>query len=387
MQSTLDESNSEEAWQEIAPVLEAAMDSLNARDRNVVVLRFFEGKSLNEVGAALGGQSEDAARMRVNRALERLRKFFAKRGVSLTAAIIAGGISAHSVQAAPVALAKSVATVAVVKGATASASTLTLIKGALKLMAWTKAKMAVAVASALILTTGATVVIVQSTNPMRGKTESQWIKSIVYFGDENQTKLWRSFGPKGVHMLVRALRSPIYDRAAHLSVASLIDQLGDDAKSAIPDLIIQLKIENEEDVRSLELAYFEVPIQRLPESQKMALFPELLNAMQSQNANVRNNALVALQYYPSQAETVIPLMVKSLQDASPVVRLMAVKALHQVDPQNPAKSDFVPILVGCLTEEANESVIMLGMAAILSIVTCHDVFRRPPSVKKSSGAG
>jgi HEAT repeat protein len=222
---------------------------------------------------------------------------------------------------------------------------------------------------------------------MRGKTESQWIKSIVYFGDENQTKLWRSFGPKGVHMLVRALRSPIYDRAAHLSVASLIDQLGDDAKSAIPDLIIQLKIENEEDVRSLELAYFEVPIQRLPESQKMALFPELLNAMQSQNANVRNNALVALQYYPSQAETVIPLMVKSLQDASPVVRLMAVKALHQVDPQNPAKSDFVPILVGCLTEEANESVIMLGMAAILSIVTCHDVFRRPPSVKKSSGAG
>ena len=179
MQSTLDESNSEEAWQEIAPVLEAAMDSLNARDRNVVVLRFFEGKSLNEVGAALGGQSEDAARMRVNRALERLRKFFAKRGVSLTAAIIAGGISAHSVQAAPVALAKSVATVAVVKGATASASTLTLIKGALKLMAWTKAKMAVAVASALILTTGATVVIVQSTNPMRGKTESQWIKSIV----------------------------------------------------------------------------------------------------------------------------------------------------------------------------------------------------------------
>ena len=62
MQSTLDESNSEEAWQEIAPVLEAAMDSLNARDRNVVVLRFFEGKSLNEVGAALGGQSEDPAR-------------------------------------------------------------------------------------------------------------------------------------------------------------------------------------------------------------------------------------------------------------------------------------------------------------------------------------
>jgi hypothetical protein len=58
--------------------------------------------------------------------------------VSSTTAIIAGAISANSVQAAPVALAKSVTAVAIAKGAAASGSTLTLIKGALKIMAWTK---------------------------------------------------------------------------------------------------------------------------------------------------------------------------------------------------------------------------------------------------------
>ena len=68
------------------------------------------------------GASEDAAEKRVNRALEKLRKFFAKRGVSSTTAIIAGAISANSVQAAPVALAKSVTAVALAKGAAASDS-------------------------------------------------------------------------------------------------------------------------------------------------------------------------------------------------------------------------------------------------------------------------
>jgi len=86
--------------------------------------------------------------------LEKLRTFFLKRGVDSTAATIAEAISAHSVQAAPVALAKAVTAVAVAKGATASISTLTLIKGALKIMAWTKAKTAVVVGVAALLVAG-----------------------------------------------------------------------------------------------------------------------------------------------------------------------------------------------------------------------------------------
>ena len=95
------------------------MGRLGEKDRNAIVLRFFENKNLREVGAALGA-SEDAAKMRVNRALEKLRKFFTKRGVTLSAAAIAGAVSANSVQAAPAALAKTISAVAVAKGAAAA---------------------------------------------------------------------------------------------------------------------------------------------------------------------------------------------------------------------------------------------------------------------------
>ena len=137
------------------------MEQLGQKDHDAVVLRFFEGRNFREVGAALGA-SEDAAKMRVNRALEKLRKFFTKRGVSSTAAIIAGSISANSVQAAPAALAKSVTAVAVAKGAAASGLTLTVIKGALKLMAWTKAKSAVIIGATILLATAASVEVVKA---------------------------------------------------------------------------------------------------------------------------------------------------------------------------------------------------------------------------------
>jgi RNA polymerase sigma factor (sigma-70 family) len=159
MQSLLNEPESE-AWPHIAPLLDGAMETLDRKDHDALVLRFFEGKNFQEVGAALGA-NEDTARMRVNRALEKLRKFFTKRGVNSTTEILAGAISAHSVQAAPVALAKSATAVALAKGSAASGSTLTLIKGALKIMAWTKAKTAVIAGAAAILTTGTSIVVVK----------------------------------------------------------------------------------------------------------------------------------------------------------------------------------------------------------------------------------
>ena len=134
-----------DGWRQIAPLLDAAMERLGQKDHDAVVLRFFEGRNFKEVGAALGA-SEDAAKMRVGRALEKLRKFFTKRGVVLTTATIAGAISIKSVQAAPVTLATSATAMAIAGGAAVGGSTLTLIKGTLKLMAWTKAKAAVTTA-------------------------------------------------------------------------------------------------------------------------------------------------------------------------------------------------------------------------------------------------
>ena len=107
------------------------------------------------------GATEDAAIKRVIRAVEKLRKYFSKRGVNSTTAIIAGAISANSVQVAPPGLAKTAALIAVSKSAATAGSTLTLIKGALKLMAWTKAKTAVVIGVGILLAAGTTTVVVQ----------------------------------------------------------------------------------------------------------------------------------------------------------------------------------------------------------------------------------
>ena len=174
MQTILNEAANEpaETWTQIAPLLDGALEQLGQKDHDAVVLRFFEGRNFKEVGAALGA-SEDAAKMRVNRALEKLRRFFTKRGVSSATGIIAGAISTHSVQAAPVALAKSVTVLAIAKGAAASGSTLTLIKGALKIMAWTKAKTIIVASAAVLFATGTTVVIVEKVG-LPAVNESFW---------------------------------------------------------------------------------------------------------------------------------------------------------------------------------------------------------------------
>ena len=158
MTSASNEMN-EATWREITPLLDEAMGRLGGVDRDALVLRFFENKSAAEIGAALR-MTEETARKRVNRALEKLRKVLAKRGVKSTAVILAGAISTYSVHAAPGALAGTASAAAIAKGAASSTSTITLIKGALKIMAWTKAKTAV-VASVIVLlvTTTATVIV------------------------------------------------------------------------------------------------------------------------------------------------------------------------------------------------------------------------------------
>ena len=158
MQSTLNEPAA--AWVQVAPWLDEAMGRLGEADRNALVLRFFENKTAREIAATLK-LNEAATHKRLSRALDKLRKFFLKRGVTLSATAIAGAVSAHSVQAAPAGLTTTISTLALTKGAAAGVSTLTLVKGALKLMAWTKAKTAVITGAVLILATTGTVVLVQ----------------------------------------------------------------------------------------------------------------------------------------------------------------------------------------------------------------------------------
>src|SRR5262249_1383435 len=128
--------------------------------RNAVVLRFFQNKTAAEVAVALN-TTEAAAHKRVSRALEKLRGIFAKRGLKLSAALVAGAVSANSVHAAPIGLGQSIPALAIGKGA-AAISTLTLAKGTIKIMTWTKVKITAAAGIALLMIGGAATFVSQS---------------------------------------------------------------------------------------------------------------------------------------------------------------------------------------------------------------------------------
>jgi len=149
MRSTLNEPVSDH-WGRVGPLIEQAMSGLNEADRNAIVLRYFENKSLKDVGAALGA-SEDAAKMRVSRALEKLRVYFQTRSITLSAAALGEAIAVHSVQAAPAGLSAAVIAAAC-QGSALTATTLTLAKGTLKLMAWTKLNLIAGTAAVAVIT-------------------------------------------------------------------------------------------------------------------------------------------------------------------------------------------------------------------------------------------
>jgi RNA polymerase sigma factor (sigma-70 family) len=115
-------------WANIEPLLDDAMAALDETDRTAVLLRYFENKTLREVGATLG-TSDDTAQKRVSRAVERLREFFAKRGITVGASGLVVVISANAVQAAPVGLAVTISTAAALAGTTiATTAAATAIK-------------------------------------------------------------------------------------------------------------------------------------------------------------------------------------------------------------------------------------------------------------------
>jgi RNA polymerase sigma factor (sigma-70 family) len=130
-------SSAEPAWAQLRPVLDAALADLGDRDREALLLRFFEERPLAEVGSRIG-LSENAARMCVDRALEKLRRMLARRGVTSTAAALGLVLTQHAVTAAPAGLATA-ATQTALAGAASGVLTTSMIGTKLfQLMAMTK---------------------------------------------------------------------------------------------------------------------------------------------------------------------------------------------------------------------------------------------------------
>ncbi|HMJ88897.1 MAG TPA: RNA polymerase sigma factor [Candidatus Acidoferrum sp.] len=137
-------------WEQIAPHLDAALGELGEADRDALLLRYFERKSAQEMAQVLG-VSDEAAQKRVSRAVERLREFFAKRGVTVGASGLVVVISANAVQAAPVTLAASISTATAVFGTTVQNS---IALSATKTIAMTTFQKAIIAVTVVVAGTG-----------------------------------------------------------------------------------------------------------------------------------------------------------------------------------------------------------------------------------------
>jgi HEAT repeat protein len=222
-----------------------------------------------------------------------------------------------------------------------------------------------------------------------GKPESVWIKSIVYNGGEEQTKLWRDFGPEGVRVLTRALdradRRSRWERAyvrayqriaprlprflagwlpavksdstysTRMCLVDLLSRLGNDAQSATPAMIRALN-DGASGVRQIAISFFtwgedeNARLNLMPEKEKRKLLPEFVRLAQDLESGVRNNTALALRYYPEQGEIVAPVLVKALQDPIPQVRMCAAESLNRVAPDLIAKAGVVPVVIGVLKD-------------------------------------
>jgi RNA polymerase sigma factor (sigma-70 family) len=174
MQSVLNDSGSD-VWPRIAPLLDDAVAELNEKDRQAIVLRFYEGRNLREVGAVMGA-SEDAAEKRVSRAVEKLRTFFTKRGLTVGASGLVGFISANAVQAAPIGLTTTITASATLAGKTITAAATVAATKAITMTILQKALVAAAVLATLAAGTGTYIVNHRNANRVRVENQTEFTK-------------------------------------------------------------------------------------------------------------------------------------------------------------------------------------------------------------------
>jgi len=220
---------SEADWNQLAPVLDEAMDQLDSCDRDALVLRFFEQQDLRAVGAAFG-ITDDAAQKRVSRAVERLRELLASRGSAiLPVAALSLALATHSVQSAPFGLGSKIGKTAL--NAAAGAAGVGIIATVLNWFSPLATKIALAAAAAVIL---ATVLSVRS-NHASSKTP----QIVVDPGPAVQVKGNAATNDIAVHSTappqVAAKTSETQTNGLHLTI------LAADSGKPVPNVLVELR--------------------------------------------------------------------------------------------------------------------------------------------------
>jgi RNA polymerase sigma factor (sigma-70 family) len=152
-------------WEKVSPMLDGALAALGSADRDAVLLRYMQEKSHEEVGSALGITAE-AARKRIDRAMEKLRGYFVRGGVTLSVAGLATLLATQATVAAPAGLSGTIAASVGAAGAGAavaggSIAAPSIAKGTLSMMAWAKAKVVACVVGVAVVAGTTTTVVVK----------------------------------------------------------------------------------------------------------------------------------------------------------------------------------------------------------------------------------
>jgi RNA polymerase sigma factor (sigma-70 family) len=150
-------------WKDLAPALDDAVAQLGARDREAIVLRFFERCDLRSIGVALGA-SDDAVQKRIAGALEKLHRILTKQGLALSVASLTTVLGAQTLVAAPAGLASSVS-------ASAMAGVGGLPLTFVNLMTMTKLK--IGAISAIVIAVAVTPLVIQQQSLAKLRRENR----------------------------------------------------------------------------------------------------------------------------------------------------------------------------------------------------------------------
>jgi len=294
---------------------------LREQDREAVLLRFFKNLSHQEVGAALG-LGEDAARKRIDRALEKLREHFARRGVTASSTLLAMAIVENSVQAAPVGLLESVtgASLASIGSVVSGGTTLTA------LFMTTKSK--IILAAVIILAIVATLAVkwrnpsersvsanvsettIVKTTPMTAVTQPRTIPAQV-------AAPVVAPAPVGGSSSVSAL-----DVVASGTVMMNAPPPNADLKTAIPSLAHYL--ETDDFIHVIPFVMTPAEIQQVLSSKDAASLEDMADMVRAKfNDNTNENIGAVVN------------ALKTIQNKDPILDETGTRAVYQLDPQNP----------------------------------------------------
>jgi len=364
-------------WTHIEPLLDEAMHALAKTDRAAVLLRYFENKSLREVGAALG-ISENAAQKRLGRALERLREFFAKRGVTIGESGLVVVISTNAILMAPAGLSAAItgsvlaATTMVTTTTGAAIAVATLQKTLIAAVLMTAAAIAIYEArEASIFRSQVTALkqrqsalseqmdrdrddaagqlsALRRENAILKRDSAEFLKlrgDLIRLRQQLATNKRDTPGQapvseyayqgKTLSDWVRDLSST--DQSVRQTAHDAFTAMGADASPAIPSLAALLQSSRVPNAAAWALAHIG------PNA-----LPTLINALTNGNTAARLEATGVIGVLRDAAEEAVPAIVENLRHEDRFVRANAVAALQSI-PKHPEVA--VPALVACLTDD------------------------------------